>query len=160
MGVAAILDEFGQGGATVDEAEKFRQSWMFWGYKSFGKNWGSGSPVASILGYSQPQYMYHENGTLGAVSSTLTPTYMQHVAGILRDESYNRETKYFRASYEAEPDKASILYLNKEWNYPKGFDVQLQPKNLLTFEEVQTNYLEIKYHGTETKLIQVVVTKL
>lgn len=42
LGVVSFLSEFGSSDSEVLElAQKYQQSWLYWIYKSYGKNWGS-----------------------------------------------------------------------------------------------------------------------
>lgn len=40
-----MMDQFGTADQYVmDFAEQNQQSWMFWGFKNFGKSWGERKP--------------------------------------------------------------------------------------------------------------------
>ena len=81
------------------------QSYFYWQYKNFGKNWGSrsnltfsGTKEEGGLGLVNP------NGTINdAEVPNVARTIMQKTAGHLISMTYRVETGHFNAVYEATP---------------------------------------------------------
>jgi len=59
----------------LDRAEYWKQSWMYWEYKSFGKNWGMPAPKSSknLNSILKSPEVDDDN--------RLIRTYLPHVAG-------------------------------------------------------------------------------
>lgn len=85
-------------------------------------------------------------------------TYMQRIAGELLDEDFNFKTKHYVAHYIAAPGGKSILYYCSHFNYPNGHELEINPKNLITYKEIMPGYYEITYNGSESKIIQISLT--
>ena len=81
------------------------QSYFYWQYKNFGKNWGSrsnltfsGTKEEGGLGLVNP------NGTINdAEVPNVARTIMQKTAGHLISMTYRVETGHFNTVYEATP---------------------------------------------------------
>lgn len=58
----------------------------------------------------------------------MSPTYLQLTAGDIKEEKFNFKTKLYEVSYNANPEGTSVLFLNREWNYMNGFELELHPK--------------------------------
>ena len=65
------------------------------------------------------------------ISEHLSPTYMQRTAGELKEENFNYKTHDYFVIYNAKPKGKSLLYFHEKLNYPKGYEVQLNPKELI-----------------------------
>lgn len=113
LGIPSFMTEFGQGNLedVLNKTYTYKQSWLFWGYKSFGKNWGS------------VHLLQEDEEMVNGINNLLSPTYMQLTAGELVQENYDFKTHNYFAVYNAAPGGKSILYLNKNLNYPNGFEV-------------------------------------
>ena len=81
MNVPSFLTEFSQGSAVeaLTKAYQYKQSWLFWGYKSFGKNWGSSGSAFSD----------ENENTVGRILGQMHPTYLQRTAGEMIEEAFN-----------------------------------------------------------------------
>ena len=56
-------------------------------------------------------------------------TYLQRIAGDLKDENYNFVTKHYVAHFLATPGGKSIMYYCKFFNYPNGLELDIIPRN-------------------------------
>ena len=94
------------------------------------------------------------------ISEHLSPTYMQRTAGELKEENFNYKTHDYFVIYNAKPKGKSLLYLHEKLNYPKGYEVQLNPKELITWNQLGDGYFEVEFNGDEEKPILVFIRKL
>lgn len=118
LGVASFLTEFHIHSTEIlEKAQKYQQSWLFWKYKPYGKDWGSTYPKDDP---NNPDVIIEENRT---------HTYLQRIAGELHREQFDFTTKHYVANFTATPNGESILFYSREYNYPKGYDIELVPRS-------------------------------
>ena len=83
----------------MDYAERNQQSWMFWGFKNFGKNWGGANPF----------FKQKLKGNFENVNSRIR-TYLQKIDGNLINESFDLKSLSYTASYYARPGGKSVVF--------------------------------------------------
>lgn len=80
LGIMSFLSEFGgSDGEILGRAQKSQQSWLYWIYKTYGKNWGAS--YRADRDRTKLNYEFHENGIDGNHSMT----YLQRTAGKIID---------------------------------------------------------------------------
>ena len=134
----------------LNHADHNRQSWITWNYKYFFNITGDDSSF------------YLRNGSINYYTiKYLSRTYPQEVNGKIINYNYDVNTKIFDLSYEPNLNKminqSSIIYLNKNLNYDKGFKLELIPNNLDFY--YNDNRINI-YHNkidTDTKIVNITI---
>ena len=132
----------------LNHADHNKQSWITWNYKYFFNVTGDDSSF------------YYRNGSINNYTvKYLSRTYPQEVNGKIINYNYDMETKIFDLSYEPNLNKnrnqSSIIYLNKNLNYNKGFRLKLIPNNINFY--YNDNRINI-YHNkidSDTKIINI-----
>ena len=58
--------------------------------------------------------------------------------------TFDPTTSRFQLVFNVNTDiqQPTIVYINEELNYPKGFDVNVSPANSLTWNSTETNYYQ------------------
>jgi len=128
------------------------QSYFYWQYKNFGKNWGSHGDLT----FTAPK----EEGGLGLVNPdgsiddkevpNVARTILQKTAGHLLSMTYRVETGHFSARYEATPGGVSELYLSRNRLYKNGYLISASPSEEVEFLE-KGNIVEIVYKGSQKR---------
>lgn len=135
LGIPVMMTEFGGDPIIRKFVEEHMQSYFYWQYKDFGKNWGS----RGNLTFSTSA----EEGGLGLVNPdgsiddkevpNVARTILQRTAGHLLSSSYDVQTGHFAALYEATPGGISELYLSKNRVYKGGYTINAYPRDSIKF---------------------------
>ena len=81
------------------------------------------------------------------------------MAGNLIRSGFDSKSKEFTGVFEAVPNGKTVLYVNREYNYPSGVNIEVYPSGLgIKVEEKETNFFEIRYEGSENLILMVKVT--
>ena len=162
--VGQILTEFER--SNVDEdmtddlyvevanyADKYLLSWTNWEYKTFCKeneeSINSDSQAAAYgsckTGYGSHNWLYNDNGSIiSDTAKKLARTYTQYTAGNIINMIFDPITSDYEFIYEHNVDikEPTIIYANKQYNYPNGVLIDIIP-NILDY--TNTNGSENHY---------------
>lgn len=113
LGISSILSEFwyksDNAAEVINEYNKYGQSWFFWGYKTFGKTWGSGYQEMD----EEEIGLFYRNGSyVKKYVQLLSQTYVQRLSGELISHSYDNASKDFNLVYYPGTGK-TIIYANR-----------------------------------------------
>jgi len=159
LGCGGFLTEFGaMGNSSINSIESidflarsadyYFQSWSYWQFKLFQDLTTAGPAESFYLG---------DQLELNKVKA-LSRTYAQAIQGVPVSMTFHSDTSLFTLTYELNTSiqAPTIIYLNEEWYYPNGFNIDLVPSNLATYQKARTNYLEIT--GTQSGTLTVTIT--
>ena len=152
IGGGVFLTEFGadsDGKESTDEitwmmdsVEKLGQtSWTYWQYKYYNDY-----TTADMPAYTESLWFGDGNLQIHKIKA-LSRTYMLETCGIPLSSKFNATTGDFSFSYEYNKctSKQSLLFLNEELIYTKGFSIEVFPEFVVTFEQKEKNYVIISH---------------
>lgn len=123
----------------IDEYNRYHQSWFFWGYKTFGKDWGTMYQDNEKDSFG----IYYKNGTaMKKWVELLSQTYAQRLAGELISSHYDNKTRDYTLTYYPS-NGTTIIYANRKDNYPNGIGISVVPPQALSVEEPEPNYFHV-----------------
>jgi hypothetical protein len=109
------------------------QSYFYWQYKEFGKNWGSNTNFTFFSDNDDDDGLVFKNGTINDRHvADVARTQLQRTAGHLIRSRYRVETGQYNALYEATPGGTSFLYISKNRVYKSGFNLDVFPRDEVT----------------------------
>lgn len=166
LGGGGMLTEFGasyddpaaiqQVNEMCDDADSALQSWAWWQFKDFQDiTTASEGPLESF---------YDADGSLQLPKvQALSRTYAYAVAGIPLSMTFNTTTSAFNFKYRANPTigQPTLVYLNQQWWYPKGFKVAITPTNVV-WKQLETNRIAISHPASisPSTVVQVTIVPL
>ena len=167
IGVPVIITEFGACSASEacyqemlgfeKAADKYLTSWAYWMYKAYHDH--------TTTAPQNQEGIFNEDGTLQSYKEkALSRTYIQYYQGVPLEIFFNDETNEFMAKfkYDGSIEKPSVLYLNKELNYNKGYQLDITDEKGNKIEEVSVedkgNYINFKINRNKDEDLTVKVT--
>ena len=135
LGIPVLMTEFGGNKIVKQFVEDHIQSYFYWQYKNFGKNWGSNGKLT----FTDPKEegglgLVNPNGTINdAEVPGVARTILQKTAGHLIEMIYRVETGHFSAVYEATPGGISELYMSRNRIYKNGYTIDAFPREDIYF---------------------------
>ena len=122
LGIPVLMSEFGGNPEVRQFVEDHIQSYFYWQYKDFGKNWGSSSN-------DDDDGLVFRNGSINDRHvADVARTQLQRTAGHLIRSIYRVETGQYNALYEATPGGTSVLYISKNRVYKGGYNLDIFPR--------------------------------
>ena len=145
LGVSRMITEFGalapskngikEANSLMDLADSHMMGYIYWTYKHFED--------ITTMNEDSSECFYYKNGSLQIDKvKAISRTYPKSVAGNLVEYSYNANTKEFSMTYKVTNSTqlgVSIVYFNKELNYPNDIDDYINEPSVLVMEAI-TNY--------------------
>ena len=167
IGVPVIITEFGACSASEacyqemlgfeKAADKYLTSWAYWMYKAYHDH--------TTTAPQNQEGIFNEDGTLQSYKEkALSRTYIQYYQGVPLEIFFNDETNEFMAKfkYDGSIEEPSVLYLNKELNYNKGYHLDITDEKGNKIEEVSVedngNYINFKINRSKDEDLTVKVT--
>ena len=167
IGVPVIITEFGACSASEacyqemlgfeKAADKYLTSWAYWMYKAYHDH--------TTTAPQNQEGIFNEDGTLQSYKEkALSRTYIQYYQGVPLEIFFNDETNEFMAKfkYDGRIEEPSVLYLNKELNYNKGYQLDITDEKGNKIEEVSVedngNYINFKINRSKDENLTVKVT--
>ena len=167
IGVPVIITEFGACSASEacyqemlgfeKAADKYLTSWAYWMYKAYHDH--------TTTAPQNQEGIFNEDGTLQSYKEkALSRTYIQYYQGVPLEIFFNDETNEFMAKfkYDGSIEEPSVLYLNKELNYNKGYQLDITDEKGNKIEEVSVedngNYINFKINRSKDEDLTVKVT--
>ena len=167
IGVPVIITEFGACSASEacyqemlgfeKAADKYLTSWAYWMYKAYHDH--------TTTAPQNQEGIFNEDGTLQSYKEkALSRTYIQYYQGVPLEIFFNDETNEFMAKfkYDGRIEEPSVLYLNKELNYNKGYQLDITDEKGNKIEEVSVedngNYINFKINRSKDEDLTVKVT--
>ena len=167
IGVPVIITEFGACSASEacyqemlgfeKAADKYLTSWAYWMYKAYHDH--------TTTAPQNQEGIFNEDGTLQSYKEkALSRTYIQYYQGVPLEIFFNDETNEFMAKfkYDGSIEEPRVLYLNKELNYNKGYQLDITDEKGNKIEEVSVedngNYINFKINRSKDENLTVKVT--
>jgi len=168
LGSGAFLTEFGAvSNATAgshelrwmtEQADKELRSWAYWQFKFYDDVTTQSSPPTI-------ESFYGVDGSLQFDKvKTLSRTYAHAVCGVPTSMNFDASTSLFSLVYSSVncQNQPTIVYLNEQWYYPRGFSVSVHTKSgaSVRFDKVKQNYLHFTHSPQvrEGDWIEIVIT--
>jgi len=129
LGIPVLMSEFGGNPEVRQFVEDHMQSYFYWQYKEFGKNWGSNTNFTFFSSNDDDDGLVFRNGSINDRHvADVARTILQRTAGHLIRMNYRVETGHFDALYEAIPGGTSVLYISKNRVYIGGYSLDVFPR--------------------------------
>ena len=155
LGIPVLMSEFGGNPEVRQFVEDHIQSYFYWQYKDFGKNWGSSSNLTFFSDNDDDDGLVFRNGSINDRHvADVARTQLQRTAGHLIRSIYRVETGQYNALYEATPGGTSVLYISKNRVYKGGYNLDIFPRESVTVLE-KGNLVEITYNGGQPREIMI-----
>lgn len=137
LGTAMLMTEFGAAEdvrgdlsvleAVAAQADRYKQSWMYWQFKYF-------QDITTCT--PQGESLYGEDGQpVPHKLAILSRTYPQAVAGALASYEYSVHNGDFKMDYapmsapEGVPQQPTVIFVNRAQTYPLGLSVKLSSED-------------------------------
>ena len=123
-------------------ADKYLTSWAYWMYKSYNDH--------TTTAAEGQEGIFNDDGTIQKMKEkALTRTYILYYQGIPEEFNFNDDNKEFNALFEYNKSitAPTIIYINKELNYRKNYELKVMDFDYKILEGVTVkengNYIEV-----------------
>jgi len=144
---------FNEISAVADAADQSLTSWAYWMYKPY-KDFTTTCP-------DDREGLFYKDGSVQPFKvKALTRSYVVAFQGEPLSMFFDTETKVLQAemSYDSSIKRATVIYLNKELNYPNGFNLEVKGTGKYFEIESEENYIEILIEDYEAELVSFSIT--
>ena len=140
----------------MDQCDKHLISWIGWEYKVYAGALPDGTCTGCGLG------LFNADGSLNNVScKAVSRTYAMKVAGTTQSMTFDANSGNFTLIYDINTQivkDPTIVYWSKTYWYPKGYDIEISPQNLIVnVSDNGDNYIYL-YNTDDSKLNSQTVT--
>ena len=164
IGVPLIVTEFGACSSSKacylemlgfeKAADKYLISWAYWMYKSYNDH--------TTTAAEGQEGIFNDDGTIQNMKEkALTRTYILYYQGIPKEFVFNDNTKEFNAKfqYDKSINKPSLLYINKDLYYKKGYKLKIMDGNDKELDCVSVteegNYISFEINNEDGIIVKV-----
>jgi len=123
----------------MNELDKRLTSWSYWQFKYFGDYTTADHPPWT-------ESLYDPEGRLMVAKvRALARTYAQKTCGIPLTMSFDHLTSDFELKFLTKNcgGLPTVIYMNLEWYYPQGYNLDVVPEGSLSPSMNETNWLEL-----------------
>ena len=164
MGIPIIVTEFGACSSSKacylemlgfqKAADKYLISWAYWMYKTYNDH--------TTTAAEGQEGIFNDDGTIQNMKEkALSRTYILYYQGIPVEFNFNDNNKEFNAKfiYVKSIEKPSVIYINKDLYYKKGYKLKIMDVNDKELDGVEItekdNYIDVLINnedGIEVKV--------
>ena len=164
MGIPIIVTEFGACSSSKacylemlgfqKAADKYLISWAYWMYKTYNDH--------TTTAAEGQEGIFNDDGTIQNMKEkALSRTYILYYQGIPVEFNFNDNNKEFNAKfiYMKSIEKPSVIYINKDLYYKKGYKLKIMDVNDKELDGVEItekdNYIDVLINnedGIEVKV--------
>jgi len=136
-------------------ADKYMVSWAYWMYKAYNDHTTTAS--------ENSEGIFNKNGTIQYYKEkALSRSYVMAYQGYPLELNFNDDTKIMKSvfKYDNSIKSPSVVYVNKDMNYPNGYDVNVYNNEGeiidVNVKKINDNYIEV-YVNSEKNGVNIII---